>query len=185
MAHCGAKTRNGDPCAAQAMKNGRCRMHGGTATKTHAGNLNNLKHGFYSDALLPEELPLYQRATVGSLDDEIRLAKVKLHRFVRLSGNTDLEELIDGAVSVVKKRGAHPKFGEFDETEIKAAAPNYSDLILKQIDLIRKLELARAELENAGLAARLKQAELQEINGKNGGGGPVTSIAIRVVGNGS
>lgn len=27
---CGAKTRDGDPCKALAMPNGRCRMHGGT-----------------------------------------------------------------------------------------------------------------------------------------------------------
>lgn len=36
---CGAKTRAGAPCRALAMKNGRCRMHGGKSTgpKTAAG----------------------------------------------------------------------------------------------------------------------------------------------------
>ena len=36
---CGAKTRGGDPCRNYAMKNGRCRMHGGASTgpKTAAG----------------------------------------------------------------------------------------------------------------------------------------------------
>ena len=29
---CGAKTRAGHPCRTPGMKNGRCRMHGGTAT---------------------------------------------------------------------------------------------------------------------------------------------------------
>ena len=29
---CGAKTRKGTPCKAPAMKNGRCRMHGGKST---------------------------------------------------------------------------------------------------------------------------------------------------------
>ena len=29
---CGAKTRKGVPCIAQAMKNGRCRNHGGMCT---------------------------------------------------------------------------------------------------------------------------------------------------------
>ena len=36
---CGAKTRSGAPCRALAMRNGRCRMHGGASTgaKTAAG----------------------------------------------------------------------------------------------------------------------------------------------------
>ena len=29
---CGAKTRKGTPCQGPAMKNGRCRMHGGAST---------------------------------------------------------------------------------------------------------------------------------------------------------
>lgn len=51
---CGAKTRKGTPCKAPAMKNGRCRMHGGKSTgpRTVAG-LERLKkartkYGYYS-----------------------------------------------------------------------------------------------------------------------------------------
>jgi hypothetical protein len=29
---CGAKTRQGTPCKAQAMRNGRCKNHGGMST---------------------------------------------------------------------------------------------------------------------------------------------------------
>ncbi len=38
-ARCGAKTRSGRPCRSPAMKNGRCRMHGGKSTgpRTEAG----------------------------------------------------------------------------------------------------------------------------------------------------
>src|ERR1700686_3694447 len=38
-AKCGAKTRAGHPCRSPAMKNGRCRMHGGKSTgpRTEAG----------------------------------------------------------------------------------------------------------------------------------------------------
>ena len=38
-ARCGAKTRAGNPCNSPAMKNGRCRMHGGASTgpRTEAG----------------------------------------------------------------------------------------------------------------------------------------------------
>ena len=40
---CGARTRSGSPCRALAMRNGRCRMHGGASTgpKTSAGLLRS------------------------------------------------------------------------------------------------------------------------------------------------
>jgi hypothetical protein len=50
---CGAKNRAGCPCRAPAMKNGRCRMHGGASTgpKTAEGRARiraaNTTHGFY------------------------------------------------------------------------------------------------------------------------------------------
>jgi len=45
---CGAKTRSGHPCKAPAMKNGRCRMHGGKSTGPKPGTRNALKHGYYT-----------------------------------------------------------------------------------------------------------------------------------------
>ena len=51
---CGAKTRKGTSCKAPAMKNGRCRMHGGKSTgpKTQEGieriRQAHLKHGRYT-----------------------------------------------------------------------------------------------------------------------------------------
>lgn len=53
-ARCGAKTRRGTPCQAPAMKNGRCRLHGGKSTgpKTPEGieriRQAHLKHGEYT-----------------------------------------------------------------------------------------------------------------------------------------
>lgn len=51
---CGAKTRSKGCCAAPAMKNGRCRMHGGSSTgpKTRMGLMRSTTakviHGRYS-----------------------------------------------------------------------------------------------------------------------------------------
>ncbi len=51
---CGAKTRAGGHCKAPAMRNGRCRMHGGASTgpRTAEGLARSRrscwKHGFYS-----------------------------------------------------------------------------------------------------------------------------------------
>jgi hypothetical protein len=50
-ARCGARTRAGHPCGRYAMKNGRCRMHGGLSTgpRTPEGlersRKSNWKHG--------------------------------------------------------------------------------------------------------------------------------------------
>src|ERR1043165_4204597 len=46
---CGARSRRtGKPCRNGAMKNGRCRMHGGKSTGPPKGNRNAWKHGHYS-----------------------------------------------------------------------------------------------------------------------------------------
>ncbi len=37
---CGARTRSGRPCQAPAMKNGRCRMHGGASPGAPKGRAN-------------------------------------------------------------------------------------------------------------------------------------------------
>jgi hypothetical protein len=57
---CGAKTRRGTACQCPAMKNGRCRLHGGLSTgaKTAAGieaiRRARTKHGYYSKAAILE-----------------------------------------------------------------------------------------------------------------------------------
>ena len=45
---CGARTRRGSPCQSPAMKNGRCRMHGGLSPGAPKGNKHALKHGRYT-----------------------------------------------------------------------------------------------------------------------------------------
>ncbi len=51
---CGARTRAGTPCRAPAMRNGKCRLHGGRSSgpRTAAGLAKireaKTKHGFYS-----------------------------------------------------------------------------------------------------------------------------------------
>jgi len=48
---CGARSkRTGEPCRSAAMKNGRCRMHGGKSSGAPKGNPNALKHGNYTAA---------------------------------------------------------------------------------------------------------------------------------------
>ena len=62
MPKCGAKARqaNHQPCKQPAMKNGRCRLHGGFSTgpKTPEGKLRsataNFKNGFYTQSAVAE-----------------------------------------------------------------------------------------------------------------------------------
>lgn len=57
---CGAKTRRGTPCQGPAMKNGRCRVHGGLSTgpRTPEGlercKMARWKHGRRSMAAIAE-----------------------------------------------------------------------------------------------------------------------------------
>src|SRR5947209_13756534 len=61
-ARCGAKTRRGTPCQCPAMRNGRCRLHGGVSTgpKTPEGieriRAAVTKHGRYSARYKAEKL---------------------------------------------------------------------------------------------------------------------------------
>lgn len=179
---CGAKTRSGAPCKGPAMKNGRCRMHGGKSKgpkqAKRPGNTNAVKHGFYSDALQAEELALWHRVEIGSLDDEIRLARVKLHRLVRLAGDADVAELIDSAIEVAKKRDTHPELGEFEKSEIKVKVPQYGDLIVRQIDVVRKLELARLQLAEGAHAAKERARESEQ---RDKSDEPITEFRVTVV----
>jgi hypothetical protein len=58
---CGAKTRRGTACQAPAMRNGRCRMHGGASTgpRTREGlarsRRSRWKHGLYSSEARAEQ----------------------------------------------------------------------------------------------------------------------------------
>ena len=71
---CGAKTRRGTACQGPAMRNGRCRMHGGLSTgpKTPEGieriRRAQLKHGRYTKEAKAE------RAEARRLSRELRAA---------------------------------------------------------------------------------------------------------------
>ncbi len=71
------------------MPNGRCANHGGKSTGPPPGSRNALKHGLYSKALTAHERRLMATMDVGSIDDEIRLAKVKLYRAVEIQASIE------------------------------------------------------------------------------------------------
>ena len=72
---CGAKARrkNNEPCTQPAMKNGRCRMHGGKSTgpKSTEGKrrigLAHFKHGFHTKRAINERKKM--RKLLEEFDD--------------------------------------------------------------------------------------------------------------------
>jgi len=77
---CEAKKRDGTLCQNWTMPNGRCRLHGGKAVPAPKGSKRALKHGLYATGLLPGEEKLYSSIPLGTLDDELRMLKIKLRR---------------------------------------------------------------------------------------------------------
>jgi hypothetical protein len=66
IALCGEKTKNGLPCKAPAMTNGKCRWHGGRNRGAPRGNKNAVKHGYYTAEAIKErrrERELMKQAT--------------------------------------------------------------------------------------------------------------------------
>lgn len=132
------------------MANGRCRMHGGKSTGAPE-NTNAVTHGFYSSALMDdEEKALYAAAKIGDLEDEIRIAKVKLYRFIkRASSKYDLALEIEKALAEIEISRPSGESPAIDKRMIRILAPDYSDFIIRQLDVIRKLEVSRFTMMNS------------------------------------
>lgn len=86
---CGAKTRKGTPCRAPAMKNGRCRLHGGKSTgpKTPEGieriRQAHLKHGEYTKEAIAERkefnaLLRQLKESINEIDDKCEKVDIKI-----------------------------------------------------------------------------------------------------------
>lgn len=91
---CGAKTRSKDaggrPCQRWAMKNGRCRLHGGKNVGAKKGNKMALKTGEYEtiwyDVLEEEEVLFLQDLKLDvetQLDEELKLITVRERRMMQ------------------------------------------------------------------------------------------------------
>ena len=172
---CGATNRAGNPCQRLAGKNGRCHLHGGKSTgaKTKAGKKKAarraLKHGIYSKGLHQDEKDAWEDIELGSIDDEIRLAKLQLARAVAAQ-----KEAEDGADDDFKigfepseKRTSTGKDGARTETIRKR--PDFRAVIDRLLGRIARMEQLRYEMHGGGSSgsptekARLIQKALAEL----------------------
>lgn len=95
---CGAKTRKGTPCQKAGLKNGRCRLHGGSSTgpkdrekksQQMKGNKNALKTGEYEtityDTLSEAEKELYElipEDVEKQAKGRYKLVEIRTHRLM-------------------------------------------------------------------------------------------------------
>lgn len=155
---CGAtRKKDGKPCLSSAMKNGRCRLHGGKSTGA-PGNKNGYKHGFYYNHLSPEEQAEWpQAAAMGSgaaaLEADLTLMRIKLARLLKAArdaGNEDVSERVERHVDILMKAGLAPDsddLGGYDKKELKTTLPHLGSLIVQAVETIRKLSLSIAQLK--------------------------------------
>lgn len=92
---CGAKTRGGTPCRKAALKNGRCKLHGGKSTGPKdvtklKGNKNALKHGAHEyvwyDTLTEEEKGLIKGIETDPdkrLENRFLFTEVRIRRMMK------------------------------------------------------------------------------------------------------
>jgi glycine/D-amino acid oxidase-like deaminating enzyme len=92
---CGATTRRGTSCQNPAMKNGRCRMHGGTTPR--GVELPQFRTGRYSKALPDRMVERYEKALADEerhdLADEIALAEMKVDDLLTKMDRGESDEL--------------------------------------------------------------------------------------------
>src|SRR5204862_7570637 len=94
----GAKTRTGAPCKGRAMRNGRCRMHGGKSPQGIASA--TLKDGRYSKSIPANLLATYQQTkndpNLLALDEEVAPATSKIDNLIAVIGSGESSATIKG-----------------------------------------------------------------------------------------
>lgn len=164
----------------------RCRLHGGASNGAPKGNVNALRHGLYSAALLPGEEELWATllAEVGKLDQEITLMRLRLHRLLRLQRPADVADLPGGDVKdalqleqvSVQTSSPHPITGMNGKvTTITKSRRDYSAEIRQTAKTIADMEARRAAIlagtggSDTGQTAREIAAALHAIEELQGG----------------
>ncbi|MDE3023163.1 MAG: hypothetical protein KGI54_15160, partial [Pseudomonadota bacterium] len=130
---CGAKTRSGHPCKSYALENGRCRMHGGKSKGAENGNKRAIKPGsLYSKHLTDDEKKDFDALELGSIDDELKLCRIRLARALELE--TKEPELSE----ITEREGV--------ESERKLKTRDYHGIINTLMGRIESLETRRLAL---------------------------------------
>ena len=155
MALCGAKKRsNGEPCKRHAVPgSSRCKLHGGAAAKANKGNQHARKHGIYSDTLTADEHGLWDDIGIGTLDDDIKIAKLQLRRALMAQAKAeagdglvlDMESIHTQATDPVEEGEPAQDPGRPSMTT-QRRRQGYEDIINRLLGRIGDLESKRADI---------------------------------------
>lgn len=167
MAQCGAKSRGGTPCKRHAVEGGkRCKLHGGKSTgpRNQVGNANAAAPGaLYSKYMTPEEQASAATLELGSVDEELRLTRIRLARALgQEQERADTLELESEKTEPVAFEGAPP---DATRTTTISRVRDYSGLIDRLTGRIESLEKTRAELMRVGgrdLDDHIKRLEIEK-----------------------
>jgi hypothetical protein len=186
MSLCGAKTRNGGTCKRSPLagKN-RCRLHGGASKNGGAPqkNKNAVKDGnIYSQFFTDEEKQLSTELELGSLDDELRLTKIRLMR--ALKAEAEQQEQIDKLELEAYTESPALIGGIPDDEELITVKQfkrrDYMSIIDRLTARIESLETRRASLVQMSLDAERKRLELDKLK-VGDGTGDMKPIRIELV----
>lgn len=136
---CGAKSRAGSPCKrAPSIGKKRCNLHGGRSTGAPSNTTHAIKHGIYSSTLSKDELDQWESIQLGSVDDELKLCRLRLVR----------------ALKSEQENGEKPQLAEYvisDKTRSKTYKAKDHPLIVDRLmSRISSLEKTRALLISGG-----------------------------------
>lgn len=171
MAHCGAKTRSGEPCKRHATAGStRCKLHGGAAARANKGNQNAKTHGIYSAHLSDEERDAWVGLELGRVDDELRLTRIRLARALKAendaAGLPELEEYTESPPLV----NGIPLTDEDDVPvrTTKYKRRDYAGLIDRLTARVESLERTRADLikSNPPELPPVRRIEIEVVSGR-------------------
>ena len=133
---CGAKTRSGEPCKKPPL-NGkeRCKLHGGASIS----NKNAQTHGIYAQTLSQDERDQWGGLQLGSVDDELKLCRLRLLRALKAENENGAKPELDEITLKTGKEGQ-------PEAEKKFRRRDYMGIVDKLMGRIESLEKTRAAL---------------------------------------
>lgn len=144
---CNAKKKDGTPCQRPIIKaTGRCRLHGGNITP---GNDFAVKpDGIYAQYLPEHEREAYFKMPVGTVDDELRLMRIRLARCMKGEAEQEAREIAQGEDAALDLES------RTDATSTTAGVSvsrtfkkyDYKTIIQQTLGRIESLEKTRAEL---------------------------------------
>jgi len=149
---CGAKLVKGGYCTStKCVVNPnrpppyRCKGHGGNNNShTKPGETIGMKHGIYTDCMFDWEKDIYDQLNADSLDEEIKMTKLRLRRALKADAERDPSHLI--TIEELLKRAPN---GEMVVIERKRSKENgYSGEINRLVKQLTSLQSQRTHMQD-------------------------------------